>query len=195
ITTNTLTKENKLLNLEIQKMNEESKKLNDYTKNIEQEVTNLRNNELKRQRKEKLQEKQILIRDLFNIPIQRLSQEIEKHNLNKNQINIYYKTTINSNKLSSKHPLLYQILDEVSKEFGVDVDQMLTCFKQKKQSNDTFHLQQVIKAFANGKKWTKNYDLNEFLRIQDMYPLDSEDSLLLQPIFKQMCRIINKDRK
>ena len=185
--------ENEVLNHEMGKIKKENQKIDDNAKVLAQEVTNLRHNELKRQRKEKFQEKQILIRDLFNTVIERLSQEIETHKLKRNQINVYFKITINSNKLSSEYPLLYQIIDGVSKEFGMEIDQMLTCIKEKKQSNDSFHLHREIKTFANENKLTKNYDLNEFLHVQDMHPLDSKDLLLLQPVFKQVCRIINKD--
>jgi hypothetical protein len=152
-------------------------------------------NELRRTKKEQNYEKRILIRDLFMYVRRRISEEIRKQHLPKNQINILFDDKINSIDLFNQHPLLNEILKNVSQEFGISVDQMMIYLKEKKKANETFHLDMELKEYATAHTFTKVYDLNEFLKIQSMHSLATEYLLLLQPVFNQVCRIMNKDQQ
>lgn len=67
--------------------------------------------------------------------------------------------------------------------------------KEKKQSNESFHLDTEFKEYAAVHKITKIYNLSEFMDAQYMHRLDTDNLLVLQPVFNQVCRIINKDQQ
>ncbi|CAF3560888.1 unnamed protein product, partial [Rotaria sp. Silwood2] len=150
----------------------------------------LEQQELKRIEKEKYCERQVLIRDLFSIPKDRLCEELIHNNLPDTDVKIYLKREVDSKKLSSEYPLLYYILQKVSKEFEIDPVHMLYYLKEKKDSNKSFHLDADLAKYVYEHT---NYDLKQFLETKKMYPLDEKEYVLLQPVFINSCRTIDLD--
>ncbi len=64
---------------------------------------------------------------------------------------------------------------------------------KKRNSQMKNHLDKKIKIFANSRAITKYYHLNYFFESQAMYPLDSNNFSILQPVFSEVCTIINHD--
>jgi hypothetical protein len=131
-----------------------------------------------------------LIRDLFLIPLDRLCEELKHNNLSETQVAIFSRSKIDGKKLSSDYPLLYAILQKVSEEFEIDPANMLNYLKEKKYGNNFFNLNADIARYANEHT---NYDLNQFLKKLNMHSLDEKEYILLQPVFTNICRKINKD--
>ncbi|CAF0900065.1 unnamed protein product [Rotaria sp. Silwood1] len=144
------------------------KKQKEFQKRIEQ----LEQQELKRIKKEKYRERQVLIRDLFSIPKDWLCEELIHNNLPDTDVKIYSKRETDSKKLLSEYPLLYSILQKVSKEFEIDPVHMLNYLKEKKDPNKSFHVNADLKKYVYEHT---NYDLKQFLETKEMYPLDEQD--------------------
>ncbi|CAF4981254.1 unnamed protein product, partial [Rotaria sp. Silwood1] len=144
------------------------KKQEEFQKRIEQ----LEQQELKRIKKEKYRERQVLIRDLFSIPKDWLCEELIHNNLPDTDVKIYSKRETDSKKLLSEYPLLYSILQKVSKEFEIDPVHMLNYLKEKKDPNKSFHVNADLKKYVYEHT---NYDLKQFLETKEMYPLDEQD--------------------
>ncbi|CAF1161594.1 unnamed protein product [Rotaria sp. Silwood1] len=144
------------------------KKQEEFQKRIEQ----LEQQELKRIKKEKYRERQVLIRDLFSIPKDWLCEELIHNNLPDTDVKIYSKRETDSKKLLSEYPLLYSILQKVSKEFEIDPVHMLNYLKEKKDPNKSSHVNAELKKYVYEHT---NYDLKQFLETKEMYPLDEED--------------------
>ena len=99
---------------------------------IKEELDQLKQQQLARLEKEKSSERHILIRDMFSIPLTRLSEELKSHNLSETQVGIFSRPTITTTKLESDYPLLYTILRKVSEEFEINSAAMLLYLKEKK---------------------------------------------------------------
>jgi hypothetical protein len=67
--------------------------------------------------------------------------------------------------------------------------------KEKKRSNESFHIYKDLKAYAKSHGKTETYILNGFLETVNMHSLDAPDSVVLQPVFEEVCRIINKQQE
>ncbi|CAF1466169.1 unnamed protein product [Adineta ricciae] len=150
----------------------------------------LEGQEIRRIDKEKHQEWQILIRDLFSIPRDRLFEELQRNNLSEDQINIFSTLTVGIPHISSNHPTLYMILQKVSREFEIDPVQMLNYLKEKKFTNRIFHLNIDLRKYAVEHSV---YDLKEFLEQLNMHPLDEDEQVLLQPLFRIICQIMKQN--
>ncbi|CAF2928523.1 unnamed protein product [Rotaria sp. Silwood2] len=179
---------------DISAMQEEQKEFKKKIEQLEQQelkkIEQLEQQELKRIEKEKYCERQVLIRDLFSIPKDWLCEELMHNNLPDTDVKIYLKRETDSKKLSSEYPLLYSILQKVSKEFEIDPVHMLYYLKEKKDSNKSFHLNADLAKYVYEHT---NYDLKQFLETKKMYPLDEEEYVLLQPVFINSCRTIDVD--
>ena len=69
---------------------------------------------------------------------------------------------------------------------------MIFYLKEKKRSNESFHIDGNLKAYVRSHESDSTYNVNEFLATVDMHLLDGQDAIPLQPVFEKVCRILNK---
>ncbi|CAF1192460.1 unnamed protein product [Rotaria sp. Silwood1] len=165
------------------------KKLNQYEQ-LKMQIEELKKKDLQRLKIEKYHDKRILIHDLFTILEEKLSKQLQQHNIPDEKINIFLEPIMNCNTLSQYHPVLHNILEEISKDFGLTCDQIMFYLKEKK-SNESFHIDMDFEAYARSREDSQTYILNEFLATMKMHLLDAQDVVVLQPVFEKVCRIIN----
>jgi hypothetical protein len=158
-------------------------------------IQQLEDNELKRLNQEKTREKNMLIRDLFNVPKDKLLEQLQMNNLSEKQMDIFVDQTIDCVQLLSDYPILFACLETVAKQFTLTPDQLMFYLKEKKQSNYYFHININIKKYAKSRRSSKIYILNEFIESIGMHPLPTEDATVLQMVFQEICQIINNDGK
>jgi hypothetical protein len=175
------------------KIEDENKQLRADLQSQFKQIEKLALNEMKRSQKEQTTERQLLIRDLLVIGRERLIEEFNNRQLSKNKIGALYNINMDITQLSSKHPAVYEVLNDVANEFGLNSAQFLILLREKRQGNHSFHINREIKHYARTHKTIQNYDLNDFLEKQSMHQMDAENLLLLQPVFSQVCKIINKE--
>ncbi|CAF4254735.1 unnamed protein product [Rotaria magnacalcarata] len=150
---------------------------------LKKKVENLTLAEQTRTKKEKLLEKQILIRGLLILGRDRLHDEYDNRQLPGDKFGIYYNKRIDIKKLENKYPLMYDVLNNVAKEFDIDSDQFLLLLREKRKGHDSVHVYRDIQHYARAHKIKQDFDLNRFLKQQAMHEIDDEDWLVLQRIF------------
>jgi len=99
-----------------------------------------------------------------------LEREISKRKLPNKVYNILYTKDIEI--LSTEHAYLYKVLLATASVFQINVKDFFHYLKEKRNSNENFHLDNHLKAFANNN--TGNYDLDAFLTSEGMHELDHE---------------------
>ena len=77
--------------------------------------------------------------------------------------------------LSNNYIFLFKVCHDISMEFKISEEQLLKYLQQKKDANDDFHLDKEIKQYTVSRSTTKDYKLDEFLELQHMHQLDSDN--------------------
>ncbi|CAF3422917.1 unnamed protein product [Rotaria socialis] len=153
------------------------KTVEENNKDLKKKVENLALPEQTRTQKEKLLEKQILIRDFLILGRDRLHDEYDNRQLPGRKFGIYYNKRIDIKKLENKYPLMYDVLNNVAKEFDIDSEQFLLLLREKRKGNDSVHIYHDIQHYARAHKLKQDFDLNQFLKQQAMHKVDDEDCL------------------
>ncbi|CAF3383989.1 unnamed protein product [Rotaria sp. Silwood2] len=141
-------------------------KVEKNNKDLKNEVENLTLMEQKRTQKEKLFGKKILIRDLLILGRDRLVEEYNHRELSRDKFGIYYDKEIDIKKLQNKHRHMYDVLNDVAKEFTVDSDKFLMLLREKRHADGSVHIYRDIQEYALAHKMKQDFDLNQFLKQQ-----------------------------
>ncbi|CAF3033682.1 unnamed protein product [Rotaria sp. Silwood2] len=78
---------------------------------------------------------------------------------------------------------MYDVLNDVAKEFTVDSDKFLMLLREKRHADGSVHIYRDIQEYALAHKMKQDFNLNQFLKQQGRYEIDDEDCLILQQTF------------